>query len=170
MGRDVLRGGSGNDHIFAHSKPYDSQYNRGLQNTAEYAKPDHNGTGGDTLYGDAGNDRNDVFVLGTADEGRDIVRDFSFGSVSGARWYDGTDEGGNDRIRVDTATGSETTIDALKAAAQIRWTQDSNTSGTAANDTVIYATKGTADTSDDVEIMVLLDFTEELTMAMFEVV
>ena len=74
------------------------------------------------------------------------------------------------------ANGNETTIDALKTAAQIRWTRDSDggrddyRNDKTKNDTIIYATKGTADTSDDVVIMVLEDFTKELTMAMFEVV
>lgn len=87
---------------------------------------------------------------------------------------------GDDRIRVDTENGNETTIEALKSAAQIQWTQDSdagptpntsyNTNDAAKNDTIIYATKGTADTADDVQIMVLEDFTLYMTVAMFDVV
>ena len=136
-------------------------------------------TGGAGKDGLSGGEGDDVFVLGGANEGRDIVGDFSFGTKSGESYYDGTTKGGDDRIRVDTANGNETTIEALKAAAQIRWTQDSDGGGSSSypsyddrtkNDTIIYATKGTADISDDVAIMVLLDFTEELTMAIFEVV
>ena len=68
---------------------------------------------------------------------------------------------------------------ALKKAAQIRWTQDSDSglpeewpyyNDKDKNDTIIYATRGTTDESDDVEIMVLEDFTETMTMAMFDVV
>lgn len=151
-GNDVLTGGAGDDRLWGDD-------------------------GNDLLNGGAGHDYlgggkgNDFFVLGTADEGRDTVRDFSHGTASGYASYDGTTDGGNDQTRVDTANGNETTLAALKANAQIRWTQDSNTSGDhSKNDTIIYATKGTADTSDDVVIMVLEDFTEELTMAMFDVV
>lgn len=71
--------------------------------------------------------------------------------------------------------GGETDLAVLKKAAQICWTQDSYGgdgygNDKDKNDTIIYATRGTADESDDVQLMVLQDFTETMTMAMFDVV
>lgn len=63
------------------------------------------GAGADILSGGKGSD---IFMLGDAGSGRDIVTDF------------GT---GRDKIRIDTENADEATIKALKAAAQIRWTQ-----------------------------------------------
>ncbi|XDZ65497.1 cadherin-like domain-containing protein [Alphaproteobacteria bacterium LSUCC0684] len=136
------------------------------------------GKGADLLCG--GGD-NDIFVLyqgahATGETNRDAVIDFSSGIVSGHAYYNGTTRGGNDKIRVDTALGTETTLASLKAALNIRWTNTSNfDTGTTyndktLNDTVIYATHGTASTADDIVIMVLEDYTAELTMTNFEVV
>ena len=100
---------------------------------------------------------NDVFVLKTG--GKDAVTDFASG----------------DKIRVDTSAGNETTLTALRDAANLRWTNNTNeaTGGTndaLINDTVIYDTKGTASTSDDVVIMVLEDFSTALSITNFDIV
>jgi VCBS repeat-containing protein len=153
--RDVLRGDRGNDTL-------------------------DGAAGWNTLRGGEGND---IFVLyqgihARGEENLSEVVDFSSGTVSGKSSYNGTTRGGNDRIRVETDTGSETTLAALKAVANIRWTQDSNYDGhdtwsnndSSLNDTNIYDTKGTEDTSDDTVIMVLQDFSAPLTMDHFQVV
>ena len=64
---------------------------------------------------------------------------------------------------------------ALQNAAEIRWTNNTNhatgsTNDAAVNDTVIYDTKGTASTADDVVVMVLEDYTTTLSMTQFDVV
>ena len=103
-GDDVLLGGAGDDALVGWSGD-DVLYGGAGDDVL------HGSWGDDVLYGGAGNDRlygqdgDDIFVLGTADEGRDVVADFSFGTASGYHWYDGTEEGGNDKIRVQTRTG-----------------------------------------------------------------
>jgi len=86
-----------------------------------------------------------------------------------------TDFASGDKIRVDTSAGNETTLTALRDAANLRWTNNTNeaTGGTndaLINDTVIYDTKGTASTSDDVVIMVLEDFSTALSITNFDIV
>ena len=98
-----------------------------------------------------------MFVLKTG--GKDAVTDFASG----------------DKIRVDTSVVNETTLTALRDAANLRWTNNTNeaTGGTndaLINDTVIYDTKGTASTSDDVVIMVLEDFSTALSITNFDIV
>ena len=109
-GHNILRGGAGDDEIFG-------------------------GTGADTIYGDAGNDKirgnedvdtisggadidtlagaqgDDVFVLDLAAQATDtdIITDFTRNGSTN-----------NDRIRIDTARGSESTLSALLTAAGIR--------------------------------------------------
>ncbi|MDD9797495.1 MAG: hypothetical protein OXT03_00015, partial [Alphaproteobacteria bacterium] len=69
----------------------------------------------------------------------------------------------------------------LKSAANIRWTQDSDYSTLAGitahstndqtiDDTIIYATQGTADTADDIVLMVLEDYNTALTITDFDIV
>ena len=178
-GNDILIGGAGNDYLYGDTG----------EDVLDGGDDDDTllgGTGEDVLTGGAGTDSlsgdedNDIFVLyqGAHQSGvtyLDIVHDFSFGRVSGNFFYNGKTQGGNDRIRVDTAGGDEVTIEALQTNAQIRWTRDSNYETSSRNtaardDTVIYATQGTADIADDIVLMVLEDFAEELTMAHFEVV
>lgn len=145
---DILIGGDGNDRLFG-------------------------GRDRDVLAGGAGIDwlsggiHDDIFVLNlTGGEGdEDIVIDFGTSCVCG------------NIIRVDTADSDETTTHDLQDAANIRWTNNTNYSAVSSTndadifDTIIYATQDTAnDISDDVILMVLEDFTEELTMADFEVV
>lgn len=152
-GDDFLAGGDGNDEVSGRD-------------------------GNDTLWGGRGNDvliggkgfdilktwlGNDIYVLGlnqTADD-TDFVVDFSE----------------TDKIRVDTENGNETTLEALKSAANLRWTNDSNYSGPVRTyqnhprdmDTIIYDTRGTASEADDIMLMVIEDYTE-LTIADFDIV
>ena len=122
------------------------------------------GAGDDILWGDDGDD---IFVLGDKTQGEDHVLDFTRSR------YDG-----NDRIRIVTDTGSETTLTALYAAANIRVDNTQNYSGdfgsrrnsSSTNDTQIYDTNDTDTTSDDTLLMVLEDFTTDLTIDMFEIV
>ncbi len=126
------------------------------------------GTGGiNKMSGIAGND---VFVLyqGEGTGHRDEVRDFT----------------AEDKIQVATTSGDESNLTALKAAANIRWTQNSdynygietrdNYNSSRHPDTIIYDTKGTTTGQnpelDDVVILVLQDFTTALTMEHFDVV
>ncbi len=125
------------------------------------------GAGNDVLVGNAGADTltggagNDIFVLDIATtETKDAVTDFGTGT---------------DKIRVDTTNGNEATLTALRSAANLRWTNTTNeatgsSNDASTNDTVIYNTKGTANTSDDVIIMVIEDYTTALTISDFDIV
>ncbi|MDD9798757.1 MAG: VCBS domain-containing protein, partial [Alphaproteobacteria bacterium] len=118
---NIIFGGAGRDHIYGDA--FSDDLYGGHDNDEIYG----NG-GNDVLVGEGGNDYlnggagrdvmlggagNDIFVLGvtnTQNSDLDIVVDFASG----------------DKIEVATASGTETTLDALKSAANIRWTQDSN--------------------------------------------
>ena len=126
------------------------------------------GAGNDVLTGGAGDDTlegkwgDDIFVLnlgGTSND-LDTVTDFGVG---------------DDKIRVDTADGDETTLAELQAAANIRWEKadftnnPKSTNDSTINDTIIYSTNGTAETTDDTVLMVLEDYTEDLTITQFDI-
>ena len=128
----------------------------------------HGRSGKDTLYGGAGADK---FTLGGTKTFFDVVTDFSPGE--------------GDKLRIDldeadiTAINAKTSraekLAALADAAEIRWglgsyfSQTSATNDNTKQETLIYDTKGTASLRDDVTIMVLEDFTDDLTWAMFEI-
>ena len=171
-GYDTLYGGDGDDRLYGDT----IGTSRGAANDDLYggAGDDYlnGGRGDDELDGGAGNDwlygffGNDIFVLnldGTSND-LDEVEDFN-------RW-----SGYNDKIQVDTDRGSVTSLAALKAAANIYWTNNSNfssssyTNNASINDTVIYTTNGTATTSDDFALMVLEDYTTALTFTDFDIV
>ena len=123
------------------------------------------GAGNDTISGGAGNDimtgdgGDDVFKLETNHSEKDIVIDFNKG----------------DKIKVVTMAGTESDLNALKAAAQIDWVNTADhptgtaTNDGAINDTVISDTQGTLDAADDVVIMVLEDYTTVLVIGDFDV-
>ena len=132
--------------------------------------------GNDTLIGGNGVDRleggtgNDTYVLGARGEGRDLVQDFTH------------TVGNLDKIRVDI-TGTAADIAAIRTALNLRITNDTeindhaditsnpSTNDENTNDTIIYDTNSTSsDTSDDQILMVLLDFTETLTIDMFDII
>ena len=165
-GDDVIDGGSGNDTLYG-------------------------GNGNDSLTVGKGNDRlngadgSDTFILNPNLSALDIVTDFSHKKISGRAEYDGKIRGGDDKLRIGldqadiTAITAKTSdaekLAALTDAAEIRWglgsyfSQTSATNDNTKQETLIYDTKGTASLSDDVTIMVLEDFTDELTWTMFEI-
>ena len=86
---------------------------------------------------------------------------------------------GDDVILANTTSNSETTLDAMRTVLGLYWTNDSNfddsTSDTNAsdqNDTLIYnfGRDGVRGGGDDILMMVLEDYTEELTFADFEII
>ncbi len=162
-GDDTLHGGSGNDTLFGNSgaDTLDGEVGNDTLNGGSGEDVITGGRGSDDLTGGTGND---IFVLYQGDHAvgeinLDEVHDFSSGNASGYYLFNETAIGGNDRIRVDTATGNEETLEALKAAAKIDWkTENGNT--------IIYSTLN----GDEMDLMILLDYTEQLIMAHFEVV
>ena len=152
-GDNTLTGGAGDDTLWG-SGGDDTIYGGDGDDTL-------NGrSGNDTLYG---GDGDDIFVLNLDGTSNDLDTVTDFGD-------------GEDKIRVDTADGNETTLAALQTAANIRWEKahftdnpkSSNDSGVM--DTIIYATGGTPETTDDIALMVLEDYTEDLTITQFDIV
>ena len=140
-GRDLLIGGDGNDTL-------------------------NGGTGNDTLQGDAGNDTligdagNDIFVLGTRSEGRDTVNDFTRanGNMDKIR----VDVNSPDLAKISSANTDAAKLTALKTAATLTWTNNTNVSGSSTKDTII--SRGSQ------QVMILEDFTTDLTIDMFEII
>ena len=176
-GDDILTGGSGKDDIHGFAGDDTIFGGDGSDQLAGDAGNDklYGEYGDDTLYGGAGIDMlvggtgDDIFVLnlgGTSND-LDTVRDFV---------------DGNNKIRVDTTNGNESNLADLKTAANIYWTNDNDDSfetlvgyrsgfnDASINDTIIYSTNGTADTSDDFALMVLEDYATALTIADFDIV
>ena len=151
-GNDLLDGGTGNDIL-------NGEANNDTLNGRAGNDVLHGGAGNDTLYGEAGINRlwgdagDDIFVLnlGSTSRDSDTVRDFS------------NSTGNNDKIQVDTTNGNETSLAALKTAANIYWTNNSSIRGSSSNDTIIYNTNGTT-------LMVLEDYNTELTFTDFEII
>ena len=148
-GNDTIYGGAGNDIIYGGAGSDTISGGAGIDRINSDA-------GSDTMTGDGGND---TFELEITHSDKDIVTDFAKG----------------DKIGVDTTAGTESTLVALKAAADIDWVNTANhdtgttTNDSTANDTVISDTQGTTDTADDVVIMVLEDYTGELVIGDFSV-
>ena len=148
--RGLIKGGSGNDQLNGFDKN-DRIYGGAGTDTLT------GGEGNDVLDGGAGTDTltggegNDWFTLHqgvlTSDSTLDVVTDFTRGE---------------DKIKVDASGGDSGTLAELKTTLQIRIVGEHRVTPTATNDaavtdTVIYATRGTATTSDDVALMVLVD-------------
>ena len=173
-GDDKLSGGGGTDTLYGGAD--DDRLLGGLHDDLL-----DGGVGDDTLSGGGNNDRliggagndilagnsgDDVFVLNVSGTSNDLdtVTDFS------------NSTGNNDKIQVDTTNGNESSLAALKTAANIYWEiahftdtpKTSNDSGIM--DTIIYSTNGTADTSDDFALMVLEEYTTALAFTDFEIV
>ena len=179
---DTLYGGAGDDHIFGVD---DNDILYGSAGDDRF----YGSFGDDTLYGGTGIDwfyggkNNDLFYLdiANAEEGNvnsDVAIDFSRG---------GTD--GIDRILIEVSSADKTTIDGLATdqeklnklmdIADIRWVKahehlmQGNTSygyNRAIKDTIIYDKRGTSRTDDDIILMVLDDFDDDLTFDMFQIV
>ena len=165
-GDDVLTGGDGGNTFYGEAG------NDTLTGGDDYDELE-GGAGNDILDGGAGNNYltggvgDDIFVLSLSSTGNDFTAVLDFNNSTG----------NDDKIRVDTTNGNESTLAALKAAANIYWTNNSDFSShssgdddSTVNDTIIYSTAGTADTSDDFALMVLEDYTTELTFADFDIV
>ena len=158
-GTNQLNGGAGNDYLVGDSDI--DQLNGGAGNDAL-----HGNDGDDVLYGGAGNDAlngqggADIFVLDADDAGVDIVRDFTPS--------DGDNSDG-DKIRVAEFDGViPGSIEAFLTAANLRVEKghitrpnhDSYRDSETIENTAIY--------SGDTLVMVLEDFTADLTLDMFD--
>jgi hypothetical protein len=127
------------------------------------------GSGDDVLYGGSGSndlsggEGDDTFILYQGPLNHEVnvdsVWDFSSGTASGDSEYNGTTTGGNDRIRVVTRQGNETTLEELKAARNIDWKTDGN-------NTIIYTIRD----GEQIGLMILKNFTEDLTIDHFDIV
>jgi Ca2+-binding RTX toxin-like protein len=155
FGNDLLCGGLGEDILYGGS---DDDFLSGGENNDTL----DGGDGVDTLFGGAGED---IFVLHHEFSDvahRDDVADFTSG----------------DRILVNTRSGRETSLAALREALNIDWTQSSDFSNSTSSnqsrldDTLVYSRGAdkTFGTRDDILLMVLEDYTEELTVADFFIV
>ena len=106
------------------------------------------GAGADTLTGGEGEDRFTLYqgVRVAGVDQLDVVTDFTKGE---------------DKIHIDDLGGASSTLAELLASTSLRIASEhritSTTNDASILDTVIYATKGTADTADDVALMVLED-------------
>ena len=158
-GTNQLNGGAGNDYLVGGSGI--DQLNGGAGNDAL-----HGNDGDDVLYGGAGDDAlngqggADIFVLDADDAGVDIVRDFTPS--------DGDNSDG-DKIRVAEFDGViPGSIEAFLTAANLRVEKghitrpnhDSYRDSETIENTAIY--------SGDTLVMVLEDFTADLTLDMFD--
>ena len=180
LGDETLYGGAGNDYIRG-----------GRGDDTLYGGAGHDvlvgNRGEETLYGGAGLDRlvgqisNDLFYLDIANAkvgniNSDVAIDFSPGGINGI-----------DRILIEVSKTDKATIDGLATSqaklnklaelADIRWDKasvtltyhDFNSSLDTAG-TVIYDKRGTSRTDDDIILMVLQDFNDDLTFEMFQIV
>ena len=171
-GNDVLYGGPGLDYLGGDGG-----------NDTLYGGADNDILGGlwgdDILYGENGNDGlTDIYgrnVL-TGGSGNDYFR-IPFWS-GGEFW---TEEGlfnivtdfgvGNDKIGLDRGY-SKTDLQSMKDVANIRWTSEfldtsTSTNDSSISDTVFYYTRGTDTYGDDLQVMVLEDYTQDLTIDQF---
>ena len=106
------------------------------------------GAGADTFTGGEGKDWFTLYqgVRATGVNSLDVVTDFTKGE---------------DKIHIDDLGGASSTLAELLASTSLRTASEhritSTTNDASILDTVIYATKGTADTADDVALMVIED-------------
>ena len=145
-GNDILKGGSSRDKL------------RGEADDDILVGGNHGdwligGAGDDVLYGGHGRDTftggagADTFVINKGDSKFDVVIDF---------------ENGTDKIRIYTATGNETTIEALNLKLTTKGTGDIHV--------VIWDTKGTKRQKDDDRLLVLeTETVSNITIDDFEV-
>ena len=115
------------------------------------------GAGADLLIGGAG-----VNTL-TGGGGKDWFTLYQGGRTAGVSQLDVVTDftKGEDKIHIDDLGGASSTLAELLASTSLRTASEhritSTTNDASILDTVIYATKGTADTADDVALMVLED-------------
>ena len=165
-GNDTLHGGAGEWDILRGGDGNDTLYGAGGSDLLEGDRGD------DTLYGGSGSDHigggygADIFVLNTADSGIDSVFDFT--------------PSDGDKIRMAEFNGTmPATIEAFLAAANLRVEQNhikadvwegSEHRNLLSDDSKIANTAiyKVVDGVDDVLVMVLEDFTDDLTLDMFD--
>ena len=168
-GVDTLRGGDDNDTLYGGDGVIDILYGDAGADTL-YGEGGVDiligGAGADTLYGGGDIDRldggesADIFVLNTADSGADTVVDFT------------PSEG--DKIRMEEFDSvMPETFDAFLTAANLRVEKANIGTGKifdGADDSEIANTAiyKVVDGGDDVLVMVLEDFTDDLTIDMFD--
>ena len=187
-GADTLEGGAGNDKLYGENRN-DTVYGEngndmvyGDSRIIHDATPSNDdgdilrgGAGNDELYGgndinvfNGGND-NDKFMLHlpsvVENNNYDIVTDFN------------ERQNETDKVRVNIPNDNEITLDTLRSAAKIRWllkhvdTRNyTNTNDSNILDTTIYYTNGTSTIGDDILVMVIEDYTQELTINDFDIV
>ena len=160
-GNDTLYGGEDNDDIYGnwgHDRLDGGDGNDRLDG----------GRGIDILYGRGGDDVFYSYVGSRHGSGYNIVADFR--------------EDGTDRIGLQMSVSADvvrfTTIEELKSIANIRFDNKTNKiisgyrtgeNDASVMDTVIYHTRGTSNESDDIIVVVLEDFTDKLTIDMFDI-
>lgn len=127
------------------------------------------GAGADVLIGGAGND---IFVLETNGSNRatDVVTDFA---ATDKIQIDLTpthlalvNSLGNDAVKFEMAKN----LAALKIANKSNYATGNTSNDATINDTVITHDNGTANTADDVVVMVLEDWTADLTFSQLDLV
>ena len=127
------------------------------------------GAGADVLIGGAGND---IFVLETNGSNRatDVVTDFA---ATDKIQIDLTpthlalvNSLGNDAVKFEMAKN----LAALKIANNSNYATGNASNDATINDTVITHDNGTANTADDVVVMVLEDWTADLTFSQLDLV
>ena len=175
-GGDILYGGEGNDYLSG-AQGDDRHYGGEGNDTFYDYKGDDWFFGGRGIDIIDGGDGYDIFYLdieeveaGNTNVIEDFVRD-------GQRGIDRirVDVSGADKTAIESLTTDAMKLDKLKELADIRWTSahinagDTRSDSQSVRNTVIYNTLGTENKNDDIILMVLEDFTHELTFEMFEV-
>ena len=183
---DTLYGGAGKD-ILLGEYSNDTLYGGAGDDLIE------GGSGNDTFYGGKGRDEfegdesDDLFYLDTANaelgipnaEGGDVHTDIAVDFSRG-----GTD--GMDRIIIEVSKTDKAMIGVLSTdqeklnklmeLADIRWEKEHNNLRSINLDdrdiknTLFYDTRGTSGTDDDIILMMLEDFEDDLTFDMFQIV
>ncbi len=172
-GDDFLGGGAGNDTLVGDAGSDVIDGDGGNDTLSGGAGNDTlTGDGGnDTLTGGAGNDTlsggagDDIFVLNLnkLSTDLDLVADF---------------EAGANQIRANGSGGDDGSLANIKTNLNIDWTNNtkhqfgSTSNDLAVNDTVIYwlGADGALGGGDDVELMVLADYTDALTLSHFDII
>ena len=195
-GDDTLYGGGERDRLYGNEDD-DTLYGGESNDVLSGGDDDdtlYGGGGSDILYGDSGAD---VFVLNTDDSGADTIRDFRPSGVTFSGDVESptiiTTPGEGDKIRVENFYGAiPATIDEFLAAANLRVEKGDIRTGASAgpynggsssinyliivdyepvhepkeiNNTAIYKV---VEGADDVLLMVLEDFSADLTLDMFD--
>lgn len=175
-GDDILYGGEGNDFLwgdFGDDRLYGGDDNDHLY---DYRGNDwfFGGRGIDVIDGGDGYDIYYLDIEEVEAGNTNIIENFV---RDGQRGIDRirVDVSGTDKIAIESLTTDAMKLDKLKELADIRWATahinvaDTSSDSKSVQNTVIYNTLDTANENDDIILMVLEDFTHELTFDMFEV-